>query len=376
MKEIGIGLIGTGWMGRCHAWAFRGVSAVFDPAVRPRLESVCDVAPEMAEKTANDFGFPKWTTDWRDLIADPAVDLISITAPNGLHKEMAVAAAEAGKAIYCEKPMALTLADAEHMAEAARKAGVKTLVGYNYIRNPAVEHARKLVADGAIGDVAYFRGVYDEDYMADPALPYTWRCRIADAGTGTLGDLACHLVSCAHHILGPIASVCADIETVQKQRPDPEKPGATGRVENEDIAHALLRFESGIAGTLASSRIAWGRKCGLGWEITGSKGSLLFDQERMNELKLFRAEGEPAQRGFTTVLTGPLHPPYQKFCPAPGHGLGFNDLKVMEVGHLLRGLAGEEGLYPDFDAALEIEQVIHGIVDSARQRKWVGVRAG
>lgn len=376
MREIGVGLIGTGWMGRCHAGAYSGVSAFFDTTVKPRLERVCDVVPEMAEKTAKDFGFAGWTSDWRDLIADPAIDVVSITTPNGMHKEMALAAAQSGKAVYCEKPMALTLADAEEMADAVRTAGVKTLVGYNYVRNPPVLHARKLIAEGAIGDVAYFRGVYDEDYMADPALPYTWRCRIADAGNGTLGDLACHLVSVAHFLLGPVVSVCADIETVHRERPDPEKPGATGTVENEDIAHALLRFEGGVAGTLASSRIAWGRKCGLAWEVTGSKGSILFDQERMNELRLFRTEGEASQRGFTTILSGPLHPPYEKFCPAPGHGLGFNELKVIEVGHLLRGLAGEERLFPDFGDALRIEHVIHGIVASARRRQWVDVEAG
>jgi predicted dehydrogenase len=374
VKDIGIGVIGTGWMGRCHAGAYHGVSAVFDPPLRPRLEIVCDIAPEMAEKTANDFGFARWTTDWQELVADPAIDVVSITAPNGLHKEMAVAAAKAGKAVYCEKPMALTLADAEEMAAAVRQAGVKTLVGYNYVQNPAVFHARKLIADGVIGKIAYFRGVYDEDYMADPALPYTWRCRVADAGTGTLGDMACHLISNAHFLVGPIASVCADIETVHRQRPDPENPGQTGTVENEDIAHALLRFENGIPGTLASSRVAWGRKCGLAWEITGDAGTIMFDQERMNELRLYRTDGALAERGFTTILSGPLHPPYQKFCPAPGHGLGFNDLKVIEVGHLLRGLAGEEALFPDFDAALKIEHVVHGIVASAKQKSWLDVR--
>lgn len=374
MNEIGIGLIGTGFMGKCHALAFGSVAATFAPPLIPRLEILCDVAPDIAERTAREFGFARWTTDWRELVNDPAVGIVSITAPNALHKEMALAAAEAGKHIYCEKPMALTLADAADMTEAAMQAEVKTLVGYNYVQNPAARHAKRLIAEGAIGDITYFRGVYDEDYMADPALPYSWRCRIQDAGTGTLGDLACHLISVAHFLVGPVVSVCADIETVVGQRPDPDQPGKTGAVENEDIAHALLRFGNGVRGMLASSRIAWGRKCRLAWEIVGSRGSILFDQERMNELSLFTADGPADRRGFTTILSGPAHPPYGQFCPAPGHSLGFNDMKVIEADHLLHGIAGEKHLFPDFAAALEIERVIHGIVDSASEGNWIEVR--
>ncbi len=373
MKEIGVGLIGTGFMGKCHAMAFGGVSAVFASPLKPRLEVLCDIDADTAKSSAGDFGFARWATDWKDIIADPAIQIVAITSPNALHKEMAIAAARAGKHVYCEKPMALTLTDAGEMADAAAQAGIKTLVGYNYIKNPAVVHAKRLIEEGTIGDIGYFRGVYDEDYMADPTQPFSWRCRIADAGTGTLGDLACHLVSVAHFLAGPVASVCADIETIHKKRPDPENPGETGAVENEDIAHALLRFESGIAGNIASSRVAWGRKCGLAWEVTGSRGSIVFDQERMNELRLFIADGPDAERGFKTIMTGPLHPPYGRFCPAPGHGLGFNELKVIEVDHLLRGIAGEEALFPDFTAALAIERVIHGIVASSTKKSWVSV---
>ena len=371
MNGIGIGLIGTGFMGKCHALAFGAVDAVFAPPLKPRLEVLCDIDADVAKRTADEFGFARWTTDWHEVVDDPAVGLLAITAPNALHREMAVAAAEAGKHVYCEKPLALTLTDAEAMTEAASRTGIRTLVGYNYLRNPAVQHARRLIDEGTIGEVAYFRGVYDEDYMADPALPYSWRCRVDDAGTGTLGDLACHLVSIAHFLVGRIVSVCADTETVVRERPDPDTPGATGVVENEDIAHALLRFESGIGGTLASSRIAWGRKCRLAWEIVGSRGSIVFDQERMNEIRLFTTDNPKERRGFTTVLSGPLHPPYDRFCPAPGHGLGFNDLKVIEVDHLLRGIAGTDPLFPGFADALEIERVIHGIVESARHRQWM-----
>ena len=376
MTDIGVGLIGAGWMGRCHALAFRAVAGIFAPADVPRLALVCDVDAGAAEAAAARFGFARWTDDWRAAIDDPAVDVVSIATPNATHKAVALAAVANGKHVYCEKPMALTLDDADSMAQAARQAGAKTLVGYNYIRNPAILHAKALIDGGAIGRVVSFRGVCDEDYMADETLPYSWRCRVADAGTGTLGDLACHLVSVAQFLVGPVTAVSALTEIVHRQRPIADRPGESGAVENEDIAGALVRFRSGATGILSSSRVAWGRKNRLAWEITGSRGTLLFDQERMNELRLFQADGNPAAQGFRTIRTGPQHPPYDRFVPAAGHGLGFNDLKVIEVDHLLNGLAGRVRLYPDFDDALMIERVVHGVVASARTGQWLELAEG
>lgn len=373
MKDVGIGLIGTGFMGKCHAMAFGAVKAAFGDVPRPRLEFLCDLDPELARQRAEEFGFARWTTDWRELVADPAVEVVSITAPNHLHREMTEAVAGAGKAVYCEKPLALTLADGAAMAEAVRAAGVASLTGYNYLRNPALLHAKKLIEDGAIGRVIQFRGIYDEDYMADPDLPYTWRCRIEDAGTGTLGDLTVHLISVARYLIDDIAQVMGDIRTVHAERPDPEHPGRSGKVENEDQANALIRFGSGVQGVIGSSRIAWGRKCRLAWEVHGSAGMIAFDQERMNELRIYRNRGDEAEQGFKTILTGPSHPPYGRFNPAPGHGLGFNDLKVIEVAHLLRGLEGRETLYPNMDDALHIERVIHAIIASSDQGVWITV---
>lgn len=373
MKNVGIGLIGTGFMGKCHALAFGAVKAVFGDVPTPRLEILCDADPEIARLRAEEFGFARSTADWHELIADPAVDVVSITAPNSLHREMTEAAAKAGKTVYCEKPLALTLADGIAMADAVRTAGVASLTGYNYLRNPALVHAKKLIEDGAIGDVIQFRGIYDEDYMADPALPYTWRCRIKDAGTGTLGDLTVHLISVAHYLIDDIVQVMGDIRTVHGERPDHENAGQIGDVENEDQANALFRFRNGVQGVIGSSRVAWGRKCHLAWEVHGSAGMIAFDQERMNELQIYRNQGDAAEQGFKTILTNTAHPPYAQFNPAPGHGLGFNDLKVIEVAHLLRGLEGREILYPNIDDALQIERVIHGIVSSSKQGAWVSL---
>ena len=373
MKDVGIGLIGTGFMGKCHAMAFGAVKAVFGDVPTPRLDFLCDLDEEAARRRAEEFGFARWTTDWREVVDDPAIDVVSITSPNGLHREMTEAAAEAGKAVYCEKPMALTLADGIAMAEAVRRAGVASLTGYNYLRNPALIHARKLIDDGAIGRVIQFRGIFDEDYMADPDLPFTWRCRIEDAGTGTLGDLTTHLISVARYLIDDITQVMGEVRTVHTERPDQDHPGRTGTVENEDQANALIRFSNGVQGVIGSSRVAWGRKSHLAWEVHGSAGTITFDQERMNELRIYRNRGDKAEQGFKTILTGAAHPPYGRFTPGPGHGLGFNDLKVIEVAHLLRGLEGRETLYPNMDDALHIERVIHGIITSSGQGAWVSV---
>lgn len=373
MQSVGVGLIGTGFMGKCHALAWGAVRAVFGDMPPVRLELLCDVDETAARARAEEFGFARWTTDWRDVMRAPGVDVVSITAPNSLHRPMVEEAARNGKAIWCEKPLALTLEDGEAMVHAVKAAGVVSLIGYNYLRNPAIVHARKLISDGAIGEVIQFRGACDEDYMADPELPWTWRCRLADAGTGTLGDLAVHLISIARYLAGEIEEVMGDIRTVHASRPLAGDRGRTGRVENEDQANALLHFASGVQGVIVSSRAAWGRKNHLSFEVHGSKGMITFDQERMNELKIYRHDGPRETQGFTTILTSPAHPPYGQFTPAPGHGLGFNDLKVIEAAHLLRGMAGREKLYPDMEDALRIERVIHAIVRSSSQRKWLAV---
>jgi predicted dehydrogenase len=376
MRDLGIGLIGTGFMGKCHALALAAVHRVFGDVPAPRLALLCDTPRDRAVTMAAQFGFARATDDWRALVADPAVDLVSITTPNRLHREMALAAIAAGKHVWCEKPLALSLAEAEEMAEAADRAGVTTMVGYNYVRNPAFTHARRLVEDGVIGRPIHFRGFVDEDYQADPELPWTWRARIEDAGLGALGDLGCHLVSMACGLVGPIESLVADLATVHETRPMPDGGGGgRGRVENEDIASALVRFDNGVHGVLSTSRSAWGRKNRLGWELHGTRGMLAFEQERMNELHLFVNDGPAATQGFRTILTGPAHPPYAAFVPAPGHQLGFNDLKVIEAAALLRALAAGERPYPDFRHALDFERVIHAFAASARTGARVAIAA-
>ncbi len=363
---LGLGLVGTGFMGKAHTLAYRAAGAVFGDLPAVRLAALCDRPAETARAMARRFGFATATDDWRAVVADPAVDIVSITTPNALHREIALAALAAGKHVHCEKPLALTLAEAEEMEEAARAAGVRTIVGYNYLHNPAIGHARALIADGRIGRPVHFRGWVDEDYQADPDLPWTWRARRAEAGLGALGDLGCHLVSLAEALMGPIAGLVADVQIIHETRPLPDGAGRAP-VENEDAASALLRFASGAQGTLCASRSAWGRKNKLDWEVHGTRGMIAFSQERLNELQLYVNEGPRAEQGFRTILTGPEHAPYGAFCPAPGHQLGFGDLKTIEAAAFLRAIAEGARARPDFTDALGIERVIHAIDVSARE---------
>ena len=354
---LGVALIGTGFMGKCHAMAWNNVATVFGGA-RPRLDWLCDADPASAETHAAQFGFARATTDWQAAIADPAVDVVSITTPNGLHRPMAEAALAAGKHVWLEKPMALTLADAEAMAElAAARPGQVTMLGYNYLRNPAFAAARAMIAAGGIGRPLAFRGVYDEDYSADPALPWSWRMTHAGGGLGALGDLGCHLVSQMVALMGPVAELTAMTQIAVAERPSADGLKA---VENEDSAMAMIRFESGAQGSFATSRVARGRKCRLQWEVHGSDGTIVFDQENMNELWVHRT-GEP---GFTRHLTGPDQPDFAAFCPAPGHNFGFNEQKVIEARDLCAAIAGGPNPGPDFAAGLAIERIIHAMAAS------------
>lgn len=371
MTDIGIGLIGTGFMGKCHALAYGAVRAVFGDVPAPRLEMLCDTPSAKAAAMAGQFGFARATDDWRALVADPAVDLVCITTPNRLHAEIAIAALQAGKHVHCEKPMALTLDEAMAMADAAGEAAGRTIVGYNYIRNPAFRHARALIEQGEIGRPVHFRGFVDEDYQADPDLPWTWRAATAEAGLGALGDLGCHMISMAVDLMGPIRSVIGDIRTVHATRPSPED-GRRRAVENEDIASAILDFASGVQGVFSTSRSAWGRKNHMAVEVHGTRGMICFDQERMNELRLYRNAGDKAEQGFCTILTGPAHEPFGSFTPAPGHQIGFNDLKTIEAATFLRAIADGRPAWPSFADALHFEKAIHAIATSNGARVMLG----
>ena len=372
MQTLRIGLIGTGFMGKAHAIAFKMVGTVFPLSAQPVCELVAEVDEELAQQQARLLGFKRATGDWRVLVQDPEVDIVDICSPNYLHKEMALAAIAAGKHVYAEKPLALNAQDALEMTEAAEQAGVKTLVGFNYIKNPASQLAKEIIESGEIGDVIHFRGVFNEDFLADPAKPFSWRLQREFSGSGVLGDMGSHLINMAEYLAGEITQVNGDLQIVHKQRPLSDGSGV-GTVENDDQMHCMLRFANGAMGTLESSRVAWGRKNGLWYEINGTKGSLIFDQERLSELQLFTASDVANRQGFRTILMGPVHPDYGQFSPAPGHGLGYNDMKACEIRDLIQGIAAHKPLWPDFRAAYQVNRVCDAVERSHAEGCWIKV---
>ena len=374
MKPIGIGVIGTGFMGKAHSIAYSASASVFGTGLRPNLEIVCDLSPERASQRATDLGFSRYSADWRDVVNDDAVDLISVCTPNDTHAEIAIAALNAGKHVWCEKPMSTNLDDSAAMASAAKASKGKTIVGYNYTKNPAVTHARRLIESGIIGDVAGFFCRYDVDNEADGNRPWSWRMSRDQSGTGANGDVLCHVISVAHYLTGStISEVVGDYAIVHKERSDPDNAKATKTVDNDDMVSALVHFKNGVHGHIGASRVTWGRKCGLRWEVQGTKGTITFDQERLNELQLFTRQEDPATDGFRTILTGPHHAPYSAFLPNGGHSLGYMDVKICELHDLLTSIETGKKIWPDFDSALVIEQVMDAVDRSAMSGSWAKV---
>jgi predicted dehydrogenase len=333
------------------------------------LGTVADVSDEAAAKAARAYGFERSTTDWRDLIEDPAVDVVSITAPNALHKEMSLAAIAAGKHVYCEKPLAPLAQDAQIMAEAADAAGVKTQVGFNYLCNPLFALARDMIAAGELGEIRSYRGLHAEDYMADADGPFTFRHD--PAGGGALADLGSHALATAEFLLGPIKDVMGDCITMIKERPDGQ--GGTRSISVDDVGRAFLRFANGASGSIEGNWIATGRKMQHDFEVYGSKGALAYTGERLNELHFYSTKDPAGMQGFRRIEAGPDHPPYGDFIVAPGHQIGFNDLKTIEVAGLVRAIAGEHPEPFGFRAGLRIQTMVETIQRSSRERAWLTI---
>jgi predicted dehydrogenase len=372
MKRLGVGVIGTGFMGKTHAIAYRTALSAFPDIPAPHLVMVADVSAAAAADAARQYGFEASTGDWRTLVDHPGIDVVSIATPNAMHGEMALAAIAAGKHVHCEKPLSPTLATSLEMVEAAEAKGVVTQVGFNYIKNPLLKMAREMVEAGELGAITGFRGIHAEDYMHDPATPWSWRIDPA-GGPGVIADLGSHIIGMARFLLGGIAEVCADVRTIVKERPIARGGTETKPVEVDDVARLLVTFDRGCGGTIEASWIQTGRTMQLAFELTGEKGSLVFTQERLNELWLYKAGGEIRHKGFTRIEAGPQHPPYGGFCVAGGHQLGFNDLKTIEIAEFLSGIAAGRSSGPDFREAYEIQKVVEAAIASSRARRWVKV---
>lgn len=317
------------------------------------------------------MGFARATDDWQRAVDES--DAIIIAVPSQSHGMIARRAIEQKKPFLCEKPVGLSSAEAQSLADAADAAGVVNAVGFTYVRTPMVAYAKQLLDSGKLGKPMHFYGRHFEDYLASPQASFSWRLERAIAGRcGALGDLGCHVLAIARYLCGPIEALTGSSAIVHAKRPtnDPVVPFRT--VENEDYASALLRFESGVPGIVEVSRVALGRKMDLSFEITCERGSLRFEAERFNEIGLYLArEAENGVPGFKQILINTDHPDYANFLPAPGHGLGFNDLKTIELAAFLRGIAAKQSVYPDLQHAADIARLCEAILDSSDSKSWV-----
>ncbi|WP_110649056.1 Gfo/Idh/MocA family protein [Salinicola peritrichatus] len=385
-RTLNIGLIGSGFMGQAHADAYHRVRLLYrDLPLTLRLYAIADQGETAAEAARERLGFEKGYGDWRQLVADPQVDVVDITSPNALHFDMAMLAIEHGKHVYCEKPLAMNDDQASAMHEAAEKRGVKTMVAFNNIKTPAALLAKQLIDAGEIGRPIRFRGTFDQGFFNDPNLPWSWRCSREGAGTGALGDLGAHVISVAQFLMGDISEVNCQAQTQITERPVPssdagyasqvEADAEMRRVENEDQTQSLVRFASGAAGVIESSRLAAGRVFGIYWEVSGTEGTLYMDGERFNELQVFRFNDDKRDRGFKTLFAGSQIPAYGAFFGFDfgGGGLGFFDVKVIEIYDLIHGIAGKTGCYPDFAFGRRNQRIITAMDESAHSSQWVRV---
>jgi len=374
MPDINVALIGYAFMGRAHSNAYRQVTPFFSPSLTPRMKVICGRTRDKVEHVARQYGWEEAATDWREVIARPDIQLVDIVTSVDSHAEMAIAAAEAGKAVFCEKPLARSVAEAEAMAAAARKAGVTNMVCHNYRRAPAVTLAHQIITEGKIGTIRHFRGTYLQEWLVNPDAPRTWRLDREKAGAGTLGDLGSHVIDLARYLVGEIAEVTGTVETFIKERPLLDDPSRRAPVTVDDAAAAVVRFANGALGTFEMTRYAPGRKNHNRFEINGSLGSLGFNLERMNELELYLNTEPGAIRGFHTILvTDRDHHPYVKHWWPPGHIIGYEHTFTHTVYDLLEAIAKGAQVAPSFEDGLRNQRVIDAIARAAAGKTWVGV---
>lgn len=371
MRELNVALIGYKFMGRAHSNAYRQVVPFMSPRIAPRMKVICGRDAAAVGDAASRLGWEEAATDWREVVARKDVDLVDVSTPGDSHAEIAIAAAREGKAVFCEKPLANSVAEAEAMLEAVERAGVVHMLCHNYRRVPAVMLAQKMIEAGELGEIYHYRGTYLQDWIVDPELPLLWRFKKEKAGSGALGDIGSHSVDLARFLVGEIAEVTGGLETFIKQRPLVDDPGKRGEVTVDDAAAAVVRFANGAFGTIEATRMATGRKNYNRFEVNGSKGSLAFNLERMNELEVYLESGPDGSRGFRTIMvTDPEHHPYVGSWWPPGHIVGYEHTFTHTVYDLLEGIAAGRPPRPDFEDGVRNQRVLEAWERAAVSRRW------
>ena len=381
MKEIGIAVLGLGWMGQAHSRSVLRIPSLFPQrSYNPRLVACADTEGERRERAVRDFGFARATDDWSAAVADPEVDVVWVTAPNMLHVPMIEAAAAAGKAIFSEKPIGGTPAQTVAAYSAAKRAGILTGVGYNYLWSPLVMHARDLIASGALGEITHYRGRFLSMYGSDEMGLLTWRFKLGEGGYGVSSDILSHCVSLAQFLVGDISEVVGMQHTVITERPIPQgaashygrgKPSdPKGPVENEDFASMLCRFGCGATGTFETSRTTIGPESHNAFEIYGTKGALAWNFERLNELQYYRHDPSIKETGWTTIFGGDRFPFHGAFVPGQANAIGFEDIVATEDFVFLEALAAGGTFTPGFKEAVDVVSVQQALIDSWSSRMW------
>lgn len=384
MAEINIALIGYKFMGKAHSNAYRQVSHFFPGKLKPRLKVICGRDQKGLEEAARQFGWEEIETDWRRVVERNDIDVVDVSSPGYLHAKMAIAAAEAGKHVICEKPLANTLAESKLMLQAVQRAGVKHMIMHNYRKIPAVVLARKMVEDGRIGEVYHYHGAYLQDWIMDPDFPLVWRLEKKFAGSGALGDIGSHAIDLARLLNGEFASVTAQMTTFIKERPLPGGGAATwgakgskgkGKVTVDDDTNFLARFRNQSVGVFESSRFCGGRRNYNTFQIYGSKGSLAFNLERMNELEIYDCMDKPGEQGFKTInVTEAIHPYVGAWWP-PGHIIGYEHTFVHAVHDFLTALEKDTMPSPNFEDGVKNQVVMTAIEKSAKSGRWERIPA-
>lgn len=378
-RRIGVAMLGYAFMGKAHSHAYKSMPHFFHPPPAiPELVVIYGRREDRVREAARNYGFKRYTTDWREAVKDPDVEIVDNSLPNNLHLEPTLEAMEAGKHVLCEKPLARNAQEARVLRDAARRAGVKTMVAFNYRFVPAVQLARQIVKSGALGRIYHFRARYLQDWLVDPNAPLSWRLRAEEAGSGPLGDLGSHIIDLARFIVGEIAAVSGVVRTFVKERPLLEDPSKRGEVTVEDAFAATVEFENGAIGTLEASRFATGRKNYNNFEINGEGGSIEFNLERLNELRVYLREWEGrGLTGWSTVLATERGHPYIEHYWPPGHIIGWEHTFINEVYHFIKCIVedGEVGpLGATFEDGYRCNAVMDAVLESAKTGKRVTVQ--
>jgi predicted dehydrogenase len=371
---VRVALFGTKFMGKAHSQAYRNVNMFFPDAPQVEMKVIVGRNPEETEQARRRYGWQEASTDWQAVLKRKDIDVVDISTPGNLHAEMAIAAAKAKKHIVCEKPLGNTLSEAKRMRDAVKKAGVRHFLMHNYRRVPAVALAKRMIDDGRIGTIYHFRARYLQEWALSPALHMVWRFDKTQSGSGALGDLGAHIIDLGRYLAGEISEVCGATETFIRQRPVEPGSSKKGNVTVDDAVAFCARFANGAIGTLEASRFAPGRKNHNSFEINGSKGSLFFDLENLNNLRFYSTEDRPDAQGFHEIIAvSKGKHPYADNWWFDGHILGYEHTFTHSVYDFLKALEAGKQTHPDFEDGLRNQMVLDAVEKSAKNRRWVKV---